>query len=445
MFKFASLCIVFAATMPLWSQVEPSATGGGFTLDDEHMMTPPPVSRDAYPVIVGAETRSNYISGGLVFTGAYTDNLLRFNGNDPVSDETYTFLPTIALDRRTPRQGESLRYSTGFSVYQHTSELNGITQDGSAGYRFHISPYAMVVINDSFQQNYNLYNQSNPFGAGGVSGAPGSSNTALIQPFANQLQNTTSAGIEYQYGKNAMVGASGTYSFLQYGNLTTDAQGLSNEDTAGANAFFSRRIGRAEYVGVTYQLSKFVTHPIGTYTLSNVAFGFYTHYFTRSFSFSVLGGPEHYTSWSQVNPKAGAWTPAVQGSLGWQAPRANLAASFSHVVSGAGGLIGTFHSDIGSLDGRYTFSRTWSLNANASYMLFKNINPSTVQFASYAGGHTISGGANVQHRIANWMYANAGYEHIHQSYANITVSNSQFDSNRAYVSITCEFNRPLGR
>ncbi len=39
------------------------------------MMTPPPVSGDAYPVVVGVESRSNYLDGGLVFTAAYVDNL----------------------------------------------------------------------------------------------------------------------------------------------------------------------------------------------------------------------------------------------------------------------------------------------------------------------------------------------------------------------------------
>ena len=42
---------------PLWSQVEPSASGWWVqSLDDSRMMTPPPVSRDAYPVVVGLKS-----------------------------------------------------------------------------------------------------------------------------------------------------------------------------------------------------------------------------------------------------------------------------------------------------------------------------------------------------------------------------------------------------
>jgi hypothetical protein len=443
MLKIACICVAFFATTPLWAQVEPSASGGGFDLDDEHMMTPPPVSRDAYPVIVGSEQRSNFLSGGLVFTAAYTDNLMLVNNNGPISDETYTFLPTIGLERRTPRQGESLHYSSGFSLYQNTSELNAVSQDASAGYHFHLSPYAVISVSDNFQQNYNLYNQGNPFVSGGVSGSPGSSN-ALIAPFANQLGNSTSVGVDYQYGRNAMIGASGAYSFMKYSQLT-DVPGLNNQHTTDVNAFFARRIARSQYVGLTYQVSKFTTYPIDTYTLSNTVFGFYTHYFSSSFSLSILGGPEHYTTWTPTAAKQGAWTPAIQGSLGWQREHTNLSASFSHVVTGAGGLIGTYHSNVGGLTARVALSRRWGAGAQVNYMLFKNVHPTEAQFASYAGGHTLTGGVNIDHRLTERIFIEAGYQHFHQSYGQIAVASSFLGSNRGYGSISYQFSRPLGR
>jgi hypothetical protein len=439
----ACFCLAVAASTPLWSQVEPSASGGGFDLDDEHMMTPPPVSRNAYPVIVGSEQRSNFLSAGMVFTAAYTDNLMQVNNKGPISDEIYTFLPTIGLERRTPKQGQSLHYSSGFTLYQNTSELNGVSQDASGSYDFHLSPYAIVSISDNFQQNYNLYNQGNPFASGGVSGSPSSTN-ALIAPFANQMQNSASAAVDYQYGRNAMIGASGAYSIMQYSQLS-DVPGLNNQDTTDGSAFFARRIARSQYLGLTYQISKFVTHPIDTYTVSNTVFGFYTHYFTSRFSMSILGGPEHYTTWTQTAAKQGAWTPAIQGSLGWQRQRTNLSASFSHVVTGAGGLIGTYHSNVGGLNARVAVSRTWSAEAHVDYMQFKNVHPNAAQFTGYPGGHTIAGGVGVQHRITERIYMEAGYQHFHQTYGTIAVASSFLGSNRAFGSISYQFSRPLGR
>lgn len=443
MFKIACICLAFVAATPLWSQVQPSASGSSYELDDEHMMTPPPVSRQGYPATTGAEERSNFLSGGLVFTAAYVDNVMVFSDTGPVSDEIYSFVPTVSLNRKTSRNDESLNYSSGFTLYQHTSELNAITQSGSADYRFHISRYASLGMSDTFQQNNNQYNQGNPFGTGGVSGAPGSSSTALVEPFANQLQNSSNAGLEYQYAKNAMIGASGSYSFLQYSQIS-NIPGLSNENSAAGSAFFSRRFGRS-YAGLTYQFSKFITHPFGSYTVSNTVYGFYTHYFNPNFSISLLGGPEHYTSWSESEPKSTAWTPAVQGSVGWQTVHANLAASYAHVVTGAGGLIGTFHSDVGNLSGHMALSRTWSVGVDGAYMLYKNLSSTPAQPGYFPGGHTISGGANLQHKFAESLSMVVGYQRLHQSYPDITVSSSLNDSDRGYISIMYGFNRPLGR
>jgi hypothetical protein len=439
--KFARLCIFIAAASPLWSQVQPSGSGGGGGLGDSRMLTPAPVGGDSYPSGVGSEERSNYLAGGLVFTGAYVDNLMLVNSTSPSSDETYSFLPTISFDRRTTRQSESLSYSAGFTLYQHTSEFNTVAQSAAGSYRFRISKYASIVLGDSFQQNNNLYNQSNPFSGGGVSGTPGQSNGVLISPYQNQLSNSSNAGIHYQYARNAMIGASGSYSFQQFSD---SGSGLNNEGTAGASGFFSRRFGGSHYVGATYQFSKFVTHPVDTYTLTHIVFGFYTYYFTRSFSVSILGGPEHYNTWGTGAPSQTAWTPAIQGSFGWQTLRTNVAANYAHLVSGAGGLIGTYHSDTASLSARHALSRTWSVGANVTYGLFDNVNESAA--AVYGtGGKTIFGGAYLDHQFKERLVAELGYSHYHQDYPAIPSASSSPDSNRVNVSISYQFSRPIGR
>jgi hypothetical protein len=443
MIRIACLCLAFAAAMPLWSQVEPSGSGGGLSLGDTQMMTPPPVSGDAYPAAVGSEMRSNFLAAGLVFTGAYTDNLLVGNVNGPISDETYSFVPTISFNRKTPRQGESLSYSSGFLLYQHTSDLNSVAQNASASYRFRITKYTTLVLGDSFQQNNNLYNQSNPFTGAGVSGTPGQSNGFVISPFENQLSNSSNAGINYQYGRNAMIGGSGTYGFQQFSE-SANVSGLNNQGTAGAQGFFSRRLGRSQYVGARYQFSKYVTHPVDTYTLTHTLVGFYTFYFTRSFSFSVLGGPERYTTWSPTTPSQGSWTPAVEASFGWQTLRTNVSASYSRLVSGAGGLIGTYESDMAGVNARFTLSRVWSVGGNVGYSLFSNVNSSTV--AAYGtGGNTIFGGVHVDRRITERVTAEAGYGHFYQDYPGIPAASTYPNSNRADISIMYQFNRPLGR
>ncbi len=441
MLKIACVCLAFAAAVPLCAQVEPSGSGGGSSLDDTQMMTPAPVSGSAYPSGTGSEERSNYLSGGLIVTGAYTDNLFLGGANGPVADETYSIAPTISIDRKTARQGEMLSYSSGFTFYQHTSQLNAIAQSATGSYRFRITKYAVLSLSDSFQQNSNLYNQSNPFNGGGISGAAGQSN--LIAPFENQLSNSSSAGIDYQYSRNAMIGASGTYYLLKYSG-SESFLGLNNQGTAGAHGFFSRRLGSSQYVGVRYQFSKYVTQPYESYTLTHTLSGFYTFYFTRSFSFSVMGGPERYTTWSATTPNQESWTPAVEASFGWQAKRSNVSASYSRIVSGAGGLIGTYQSNMANLSGRIELSRVWNVSANASYSLFSNVNSTT--FATYGtGGNTIFGGVHLGRRITERLSAEAGYSHFYEEYSSIQSASTYPNSNRADISIMYQFNRPLGR
>ena len=440
MLKVACFCLAMALTTPVWCQVEPAAVGGGFELDDIHMMTPPPVSRDVSPVVVGVEKRTNFLDAGLVFTGSYTDNLM-FGGNaGKVSDEVYYFLPSVDLDRRSSRSGETLHYSAGFTLYDHVDQLNGATQDAAGQYRFHLSPYAVIEVNDRFQQNYNLYNQSNPFVSGGAVGGTGPSNNILVAPFANQISNSAGVGISDQYGRNAMIGASGAYTFYKFSDSAKNA-GLNDEYMTSGVAFYSRRIAPSEYIGITDQFAKYITHPTNSYTATNTILGFYTHYFTKNFSASVLGGPEHYTAWGSGTAKRQSWTPAVQGSFGWESGRTSLSATFSHIVAGAPGLIGTFQANVAGLNGRMIFARTWSAGADAEYMQEKNVNP-----LLYPGGHTISGGIDLQHRMGERTSVAIGYGHFHESYGQLgTVTAFSPDSNRVYLSLNVGFHRPLGR
>lgn len=438
--KFAILFFVMVAT-PMLSQVEPSATGGPTTLDDTRMMSPPPISGGVYPATVGAESRSNLISGGIVVTGAYNDNILA-DLPQKVSDSNYSIVPTISIDRQTPRQSELLTYSSGFTLYQKTSNLNGITQNGSGEYQLHLSRYAVLSVRDSFQQNNNLFNQANPFILSGSS--IGTANSVYIFPFQNLIQNSLDAGIEYQYGKNAMIGAGGTYGLLRYANVSSDP-GLDNANVGEASAFINRRVSRGQYLGLIYEFSRINTEPVQTTTDTNTVFGYYTKYFTNTVSVSVMGGPQHYSS---QDPTSGAsseaWTPAVQGSAGYQTARTNITANYSRSVSGAQGLIGAYLSDTAGLSARRQIAHTWGIGINGIYGLFKNVTPSIA--SSNPGGHTETGTASLQHRFTERLRAEVGYSRLHQSYANLGATAQLYpDSNREYASLTYQFSKPIGR
>ena len=56
MFTRVCLSLALLAAMPAWPQVDTNATGAGMnTADQTQMLTPPPVSGEAYPTAVGSD------------------------------------------------------------------------------------------------------------------------------------------------------------------------------------------------------------------------------------------------------------------------------------------------------------------------------------------------------------------------------------------------------
>src|SRR5215472_10511324 len=48
----------------------PPESGATPEVDNDRMMVPPPVSGQTYPIVLGSQEKSNYLSGGLSFTTA---------------------------------------------------------------------------------------------------------------------------------------------------------------------------------------------------------------------------------------------------------------------------------------------------------------------------------------------------------------------------------------
>ncbi len=433
------LSLALLVAVPVWAQVEPSATGPPPSSEDA-MKTPPPVSGETYPTATGSEERSNYLRVGLNFETSYDDNLVGVESTAPVADIAYSIRPTIAFDQVNSRLHQTFTYSPGFTFYQHTSGLNEADQSASAIFQYRLSPHAAVSLRDSFLKSTNVFNQ--PYA--GVSGSTQPATAAVVAPFADQISNLAGGDISYQFSSNGMIGGGGTFTVLNYPN-PAQASGLPNSNSFGASAFYNLRLSSNQYTGVTYQYSSMTaTSPaFESATHTQTIYAFYTLYLKHSLSLSASGGPQHFTAVQSPLPASASWTPAVTASVGWQVPRANIAASYSRTITGAGGLLGTFESSSASADARWQFARTWSAGSAASYSVQNNVLPAF--FASMPGGHTVSGTVSIQHPIGEHYTAECGYTRLHQSYSGIGLISQYPDSNREYISISYQFTRPLGR
>ena len=219
------------------------------------MMTPPPVSGTLFPTTVGAETRLNYLAASITANTAYIDNVLPGATTMPVSDMTYSILPTLSLNRTTPRQLATMTYSTEFTFYQPTSALNAVDQAAALTFQDRLTPGIAINLQDFFTRTSNVFNLSFPFTGGGITGSAQPPTAAVIAPFAEQLRNTANAAVTYQFARNGMVGVGGSFDIFNLPN-PSQAPGLYDSSAEGAQAFYNRRWTPKQYGGLTYEYAR---------------------------------------------------------------------------------------------------------------------------------------------------------------------------------------------
>jgi hypothetical protein len=127
---------------------------------------------------------------------------------------------------------------------------------------------------------------------------------------------------------------------------------------------------------------------------------------------------------------------SVQGRL------TNFALSYSHIISGGGGLIGAVKMDSASALIHQQLARRLSGSIGGGY------SQNDVLVSALAGatnGHTISGTASLQQQFGQHINVQLGYTRLHQNYSGVPVLAATPNTNRESISISYQFSRPLGR
>lgn len=453
LFKPIVVGLLLLPTGSLWGQADNTSgasAASGTENTDDRMLTPPPVSGQSYPTSPISEERSNYFRGGLAFTGAYTDNAVGSITGHPVSDVSYSVAPFAELDETTSRLHLALRYAPGFTFYQRESGLNQADQNASIDLHYRLSPHVTVSARDGFQKSSSVFNQPDLAAAGAVAGGAQEPNLSVIAPIADLLSNFGNVGISYQFAANGMVGASGTFTNLHYPNQA-EVPGLYDASSQGGSVFYSLRVSKMHYVGATYQYQRFLSYPSEgqNETQTHAILFYYTLYATSKFSMSMFGGPQYADTvqpplapFNLVLPPSRAWTPAAGGSFSWQGRLNSLAVSYSHLISGGGGLFGAVHMDSATASIRQQITRSLSGSLTGAYAQ-NDILGSLL--AGGNNGHTISGTASLHQQFGEHISVDLGYTRLHESYSNVPVLSLTPNTNREFVSVSYHFSRPLGR
>jgi hypothetical protein len=315
-------------------------------------------------------------------------------------------------------------------------------------FQYRLSSHVTASLQDSFQKTSNPFNQPNPLSATPVSGSAPAPNLGVIAPTADQVRNTANAQITYQLSANGMAGVSGTFTNLNYPN-PAEVPGLYDSSSIGGSAFYSRRLLEKYDVGVSYQYQDISSYQAGghystqTQTQTQTIFLFCTISLKPTLSLSLSGGPQHSDATQLPLPPSQSWSPMTMASLSWQGQRTSLAASYSRMVSGGGGLTGAYHSNTASISGRWQLSRTWTAGLSASYWLYQTLTP--FFFGSSSNGRTVSGTTSVQHPLGEHLTIQAGYTRILQSYGGLAAMSATPGINQEFVSVSYVFARPLKR
>ena len=280
---------------------------------------------------------------------------------------------------------------------------------------------------------------------GVVSGGAQGPNFSVIAPVADRLSNAGNVGISYQFALNDMVGASGTFSNLHYPN-PSHVPGLFDSSSQGGLAFYSRRVAKGQYIGVTYAYERLLAYPTSgqNETQTHAALLFYTFAPTSSkFSFSLFGGPQYSDTVQPAPlPPIRSWTPAGGASLGWQGKLNSFALSYTHIISSGAGLIGAVQLDSVTGSARQQITRTFSATVSGGYAQNDVIGSPLLGLYS---GHSITGSASLQQMIGQHVNLQLGYTRLHQNYSNIQAISATADTNRVFVSISYQFAKGLGR
>lgn len=414
--------------------------------DPDRMVTPPPVTGQQYPVVLGSQERANYLRGGLTFMSSYTDNALGSAAGIPLSDISYSAAPFLSLDETTAREHLVLTYAPGYTLYQRFNGRNQADQNASIRFAYRLSPHVSFSVSDTFQKTSDIFNQPFSAAGGSVNTGPALPNLSVIAPIANQLSNVGNIGLTYQFAVNDMIGANGTFTNLHFPN-PTQVPGLFDSSSQAGLAFWAHRISRKQYFGLTYQYQRLLAYPtLGlAETQTHAPLLFYSIFPAKQVALSFFGGPQ-YSRTVQPAPALPftQWTAAGGTSLTWQGHLTAIAVSYAHIVSGSAGLASATKMDMGNASVSQQIVKTLVAAVSGGY----SQNDLLGNFSASSGslnGHSITGNASLQQQLGRAVTLQLGYSHVREDYSGVSILALTPNTNREFVSVSYHFDKALGR
>ncbi len=410
---------------------------------------PVPVSSLQMPLSFSSEAeRSNYVRGGLQLGASYDDNVLT-QPTGHIDDVSYLISPSIEIGLTRERWNWNFGYSPGFTLNQRVVERNQAAHSLHMLFDYRLSPHVTAQIHENFEKSNSLF--SGMFGS--PSAEPGPlqrPNTTSITPIANRTGNTSGLDLIYQFSASSLVGVSGNYYFVNYDAPTASnpiGYVLIDSRSWGGNAFYAHRFANHHWAGVTHNFQRLLFDP-GYRTDVNRTLLFYTLPIGSEVTFSVWAGPEYRTTVlpagvgaTSVTSYQNRWDAAGGAELAWQGKRTGARLNYLRQTSDGGGLAQavSLQQVGGELTERLT--KRWTAITSLGYAKDKPL----TAVSGLPPYRSWIGSVGLGYELRDNLVLNLSYGRDQLQYEYALSPAVSANRNRAWISISYSFARPLGR
>lgn len=391
--------------------------------------------------------KSNYLHGGVNVGATYDDNALLVSTGQR-SNTSETIFPNIKIDESTSRARWTLGYAGGLTVNQKITTENQGSHNVVFDSQFRLSPHVNLRLAENFSLTTGLFDSGNGTEVVAGSGGP---NASLATPLATQRSNLTTAEMNYHFALNDLIGASGSYNDLHFGNSAVGSPlVLTNTQTASGSAFWLHRIFGTDWGGVSYRFDRITFNGGSGESQVHSLLAVDTLNLLKRVTLTGFGGSQYSVnqgvSPSGLPPTTNGWSATGGAEGGWQGRRTSLSVGYSRRITDGGGVLGAVR-----LQNSYgTFRRElvpgWAVALTASHGTNQAI--SVVSADSASSIDLTSAGISLERNVGKSLGLRLGYTHDFQEQLfTPTTPTSTLDAhrNRFFATLSYQWAKPIGK
>lgn len=447
---------VFAVSIVCTAQDQPQAgqtSEPAVPVEDLRAPAPALLGGDSASLAFTSELeRSNYLRAGIAVSTTYDDNASN-RSTDRIGDFSYSVLPNIQLDQTRSRLHWILGYYGGFTANQRLSQRNQASHNVNGSLQYRLSPHMDLRLSDNFLDTTGLLQQFQNGVGTPVTGPINQPNTTLITPLAKNLNNTANADWSYQFSRDNLIGAGGTFYIAHFHDQPAGSAALLDTETRSGDFYLNHRFTARNWTGITYKFQHLSVGGGASLTDTHSLLLSHTIYLREHMTLSFFAGPE-YSQIEAVTVTANITPPVISfatvsnedhhlsvsggGSFGWQGKLTSLRLEASRKVSDGGGLLGAVV--LTGVEGgvRRQLTQNTAVFLNASY----GHNRELGNFTTGVLLTSATGTVGLEQHVGQNFLVRLDYG---RDYQTEDTAVGTINHNRGTVSISYSFTRPMGR